>query len=583
MCKRQISLFLTAVILFSVFFIPAAEASATNVTQITTVVSGGMSHSIALKDDGTVWTWGSNQQWQLGSDEDVAEQSTPKQVEGISSIVSVSAGYDFSVALKDVGSVHVFGPGGDAPIYQVAGLAGIVAVAAGQADGLALDKDGAVWHWAVGYRPSKISALKDVTAVASGGRHFLALTSSGEVWAWGANWSGQLGNGSMNDSEVPRKVANLVNIVSIAAGYSHSLAVANDGGLYAWGSNTYGQLGDGTTEARVTPVRADGIANVVTASAGNETSMALTAKNEIYTWGYGEYGQRGDNSVTISKNTPAKIETEGTPIFISSGVYHNFYVSDSGNLYAWGRNRNSQLGTGTTSNELAPQKMLSAIAIYNANSTGVAAGTNVVKLSDIEGTLGQAEIEFCQFLGIITGNPDGTYLPGKDVNRAEFAAIITRTMGVPESTLTEFSTSSFKDTSGYSWAVPYLAYCQSKGIMIGDGNGNAMPGRTIKVSEAMTMICRVLGYVDNSELLTGSWPENYIALARKLWLYDKIDADAKLMTKEMSAIAIYNSLTVQKVSVASDGKTALLWLAGQDGAIACFLNTGLGRELTMLP
>ncbi|MCL1810227.1 MAG: InlB B-repeat-containing protein, partial [Clostridiales bacterium] len=205
------------------------------------------------------------------------------------------------------------------------------------------------------------------------------------------------------------------------------------------------------------------------------------------------------------------------------------------------------------------------------------------KLSDIEGTLGQAEIEFCQFLGIVTGNPDGTYLPGKDVNRAEFAAIITRTMGVPESTLTEFSTSSFKDTSGYGWAVPYLAYCQSKGIMIGDGNGNAMPGRTIKVSEAMTMICRALGYVDNSELLTGSWPENYIALAQKLWLYDKIDADAKLMTKEMSAIAIYNSLTAQKVSVASDGKTELQWLAGQDGVIACFLNTGLGRELTILP
>ncbi|MCL1982137.1 MAG: S-layer homology domain-containing protein, partial [Clostridiales bacterium] len=214
-----------------------------------------------------------------------------------------------------------------------------------------------------------------------------------------------------------------------------------------------------------------------------------------------------------------------------------------------------------------------------ASAVAVKAPGDIVRLSDIAGVPGQEEIEVCQNLGIITGNPDGTFLPDKDVNRAEFAAIITRTMGIPESALAGFSTTSFQDTSGYGWAVPYLAYCHSKGIMLGDGYGNAMPGRTITVNEAMTMICRALGYVENSSNLTGTWPSNYITLAQNLWLYNNLDRNVKLMSKEMSAIAIYNALMVQKVAVASDGKTDLQWKVQpnqiSNGEMANFLNTGL--------
>ena len=200
-------------------------------------------------------------------------------------------------------------------------------------------------------------------------------------------------------------------------------------------------------------------------------------------------------------------------------------------------------------------------------------------LSDITGLPGQEEIEVCQNLGIITGNPDGTFLPSNDVNRAEFAAIITRAMGIPESALSEFRETSFLDTTGYSWAIPYLAYCNSKGIMLGDGQGNAMPGRTITSTEAMTMICRTLGYIESSSTLVGSWPANYITLAQDLRLYDKINRNFNNMTREMSAIAVYNALMVQLVTVAADGKTDPQWAVrptgSSDGVPACLLNTGL--------
>lgn len=122
-------------------------------------------------------------------------------------------------------------------------------------------------------------------------------------------------------------------------------------------------------------------------------------------------------------------------------------------------------------------------------------------LTDIAGNANEDAIKVAYDLGIVTGNPDGTYLPGKAVNRAEFAALITRALAIPDSALAGYTSTTFKDTVGYGWAVPYLAFCQSKGIMIGDGQGNAMPGRTITVNEAMTMALRAIGYTENSSLL----------------------------------------------------------------------------------
>ncbi|MEL7657019.1 MAG: S-layer homology domain-containing protein, partial [Bacillota bacterium] len=98
-------------------------------------------------------------------------------------------------------------------------------------------------------------------------------------------------------------------------------------------------------------------------------------------------------------------------------------------------------------------------------------------LSDIAGNANEAAIQVSYDLGIVTGNPDGTYLPTKAVTRAEFAAMITRALAIPDSALAGYTSTTFKDTTGYGWAVPYLAFCQSKGILLGDGAGNVMPGR----------------------------------------------------------------------------------------------------------
>lgn len=182
------------------------------------------------------------------------------------------------------------------------------------------------------------------------------------------------------------------------------------------------------------------------------------------------------------------------------------------------------------------------------------AATPTTGLSDIAGSANKDAIQAAFDLGIVTGNPDGTYLPTKAVNRAEFAAMITRAMAVPDSALAGYTATTFKDTAGYDWAVKYLAFCETKGIILGDGQGNVMPGRTITVNEAVTMVLRAVGYTSNSNELIGAWPSNYVTLAQNLELYDDV-ANVGTVDKANAAQILYNALTLTKVVVDTEGKT----------------------------
>ena len=178
-------------------------------------------------------------------------------------------------------------------------------------------------------------------------------------------------------------------------------------------------------------------------------------------------------------------------------------------------------------------------------------------LTDIDDSANKDAIQVCNDLGIIDGYPDGTFQGDKAVNRAEFAKMITVALGVPESALAGYATTSFKDVAGYGWAVPYLAFCESKGIMLGDGMGNAMPGRTISVNEAITMALRAIGYTENSAMLVGTWPSNYVTLGQQQGLYTSL-ATATTIDRANAAQVIYNALSVPLVSVNADGETTLV-------------------------
>ncbi len=234
-----------------------------NLTGITAIAAGD-EYTVALKNDGTVWAWGGNYFGQLG-DGTTDDHLTPVQVQNLFDITAISAwGTVWSghtVALKNDGTVWAWGLNEDGQLgdgtydnrltpVQVPNLTGIIAVAGGESHTVALKNDGTVWMWGWGYLPSPIQVqdLTSITAISTGYCHALALKDGGIAWAWGANWAGQLGDGTTDESWTPVQVQSLTGTTAIAAGADHSLALKNDGTVWAWGGNMSGQLGDGTID-----------------------------------------------------------------------------------------------------------------------------------------------------------------------------------------------------------------------------------------------------------------------------------------------------------------------------------------------
>jgi alpha-tubulin suppressor-like RCC1 family protein len=159
-----------------------------------TAIAAGDQMAMALKSDGTVWMWGDNTYGELGNGSTVTSSSTPGQVVGLSDVVAISAGYQFSAAVRSDGTVWTWGGDSDSgqsnvPV-QVKGLSGVTALATSEFGCYALDSDGTVWTTV----PSQVTGLPTITAIALSVGTAYALAADGSVWAWGLNMNGELGH-----------------------------------------------------------------------------------------------------------------------------------------------------------------------------------------------------------------------------------------------------------------------------------------------------------------------------------------------------------------------------------------------------
>ncbi|MFA7150813.1 MAG: prepilin-type N-terminal cleavage/methylation domain-containing protein [Candidatus Paceibacterota bacterium] len=337
---------------------PAGVGYLTNVENIT---KGGR-HSLAVKDDGTVWAWGWNNAGQLG-DGTLTNRYTPVQVKGVggtgylTNATSVAGGYSFSLALKSDGTVYAWG-------YNVNGQLGNGTTTDSVTVPVQVKGVGGV-----GY-------LTDITSITAGNYHALALKSDGTVYAWGRNYNGELGDGTQTNKYTPVQVKGvggagyLTNIESFIGGASYSLALKSDGTVYSWGYNEYGALGDGTTTNKYTPVQVKGVGGVdyltsiVHVAAGYHHTLALKSDGTVYSWGYNEYGALGDGTTT-NKYTPVQVKGVGGAGYLSSieniwagSVFFSMALKDDGTVWTWGSNEYGQLGDGTTTTRYTPVQVL---------------------------------------------------------------------------------------------------------------------------------------------------------------------------------------------------------------------------------
>jgi alpha-tubulin suppressor-like RCC1 family protein len=224
-------------------------------------IAAGRDFSLALMKDGTVQSWGKNSDGQLGNGEALpgASRAVPSKVANLSGVKAIATdGFArHALALKQDGTVRTWGddfsgqlgnggflPGVDKALpVQVKNLSGVKAVSAGGFHSLALLESGRVRSWGANLdgqlgndrsgidagrsTPGGVSGLDNVGAISGGAYHSLAVMQSGRARAWGDNEYGQLGNGTSGpgtDSDVPVAVKNLLSVKNLDGGYEFSLA-----------------------------------------------------------------------------------------------------------------------------------------------------------------------------------------------------------------------------------------------------------------------------------------------------------------------------------------------------------------------
>ena len=340
----------------------AGTAAAVSGVSDVVAVAGGSDHSLAVMGDGTVRAWGYNKYGQLGNGtSNYDPQATPLQVSGLSGVLAAAAGRVHSLAVKNDGTVWTWGDnqygqlGNGVVDYtphstpgRVLGVSGVVGVAGGSRHSVSLKSDGTVWAWGYNHYgqlgngttgdslvPVQVLGLGGVVEVACGSHHSVSLKSDGTVWAWGYNGWGQLGNGTHTNSAVPVQVSGLSGVVDVAAAGdgvgAHSLAVKSDGTVWAWGHNYTGQLGDGTTTSSAVPVQVSGLSDVVAVSAGGETdsagahSLAVKSDGTAWAWGYNVTGQLGTGTTTGS-TVPVRVSGLSGVVAVACGDDHTLFL-----------------------------------------------------------------------------------------------------------------------------------------------------------------------------------------------------------------------------------------------------------------
>ncbi|MCL2188196.1 MAG: BspA family leucine-rich repeat surface protein [Defluviitaleaceae bacterium] len=366
------------------------------------VISAGSSHTMMIDVDGSLWGWGCNSLGSIGDGTNI-DRHMPIRIGVDNDWAKVSAGrHRYTMAIKNDGTLWGWGQNNEGQLgdgstttrhtpVQIGTCAGWVNVSAGNSHTVAVKNDGTLWSWGVNSNgqlgdgttvnrnmPVQVGVDTDWAEVSAGFSFTIAIRTDGTLWAWGANSSGQLGDGTLLSSHVPMQIGASNEWKSASAGGHHTVAIRTDGTLWAWGANSSGQLGDGTAISNQLPQQI-GIENDwISVSTGQFHTVAIKNNGTLWVWGANLSGQLGDGTL-LSSYVPVQINASNDWQSVSTSQFHTVAVEDNGALWAWGLNTSSQLGNGTTTDSNIPIQIIPAIATVNTltlnnNPSGVVVG-----------------------------------------------------------------------------------------------------------------------------------------------------------------------------------------------------------------
>ena len=327
-------------------------------------------HSLFIKSDGSLWVKGKNDDGQLGNGtfDNVGQ---PERIIS-SNVMAVAAGINRSFFLKNDGSLWAMGHNGGGGALGVGDYddgtnrpvqivpSGVTAISAGDNFTLFLKDDGSMWAFGEndfgelggGTTESTPSPKKvvagGVVAIAAGTHHSLFVKNDGSLWGVGNNICGQLGDGTDKDvSQFKQIVA--ANVTAIAAGHNHSLFIKSDGSLWAMGLNNWGQVGDCTHNWTY---KAEQIvsSNVTAVAAGYQGSIFLKNDGSLWAMGINWHSDYGAG-IEFQSDCPAQI-VAGNSAPLVAGYYYDTKLKSTASLWAKSFNNYNQPGGGTAKSGL---------------------------------------------------------------------------------------------------------------------------------------------------------------------------------------------------------------------------------------
>jgi alpha-tubulin suppressor-like RCC1 family protein len=334
-------------------------------------VAEGSGHTLLLQDDGVVLGFGESVYGSLATPAGTFLRK-PTPIPLPRPAIDIATAKWSGFALLDDGTVYSWGsdedfvlgrplPGANRPAVKgspipapIAGLPKVTRLTGSMHTVAAITESGDLWMWGIVVNnrrsapiradlPRRIEGLPPLAAFSMNERtypgvtHKLALGRDGSVWAWGYNSMGQLGDSTTEPSDVPKRI-NIPPVASLAAGGNNSVAVLTDGTVRVWGGNDSSTMGNGANvqgSVNSTPVPLAGITGAVAAAAGTGHVAVLLKNGTIRIWGHDGWGQTGVGTSGDYKMRPVAPRLTGiTAIHLAPN--RTYLITTGGRLWFCG-------------------------------------------------------------------------------------------------------------------------------------------------------------------------------------------------------------------------------------------------------
>ncbi|MCO6147481.1 T9SS type A sorting domain-containing protein [Flavobacterium sp. NRK1] len=286
-----------------------------------TIASGGFC-TVAIKEDGTLWGWGSNMSNPLGNQPEVVD--APVQIGTDNNWAAISVGNSHTVALKTDGTLWAWGRNDSGQVGN--GEYSINPVT----------------------EPLQIGTDNDWTFICAGaGLGSAAIKADGTLWTWGFVNTGESliieeegGDVTTLFITVPTQMGTDTNWKYVDVGHNHTAAIKTDGTLWTWGLNYHGELGQGNTIDVYTPVQAGTDSDWKIVRANNVMTAAIKEDGTLWTWGENTGGSLGSGVTTAYQtNIPVQVGSDADWEYIDLGMnYFCGAIKEDGSLWTWGSN-----------------------------------------------------------------------------------------------------------------------------------------------------------------------------------------------------------------------------------------------------